>query len=173
MTTTTFRPYAPEAFEADARFLVSQCEWDFEANLLIVSQEATDRFDQIAAVYGEGEKNMLSHLVARTLNSIRRDVADYFSEMAEDEKPTEDHNLGVDHEVYADVICGNQPYLISTCWTSGRPFQLGQTIHLKEYAGGVTPTGRCCTAEIGQVSHLPQPEGFVVLGLLNVKAIVA
>ena len=82
------------------------------------------------------------------------------------------HCLGVYCDDYAEIICGNQPYLITTAsYGQDEQFQLGQTIHLEEYDDGFCRTFRWCAAEIGRVSRtdLPQPRPYVVIGLLNVK----
>jgi hypothetical protein len=80
------------------------------------------------------------------------------------------HDLCIDPDTYAEVISGNQPFLIVSTGFE-RPFQHGETIQLNELNGCI-PTGRQCFAEIGQVSSHLQPEGQVVIGLLNVTVTV-
>jgi len=89
---------------------------------------------------------------------------------------TADHDLCIDGDIYAEVICGNQPFLITPIGLKGsyrryQPFP-GQTILLNEWNGCI-PTGRQCIAEVGQVSSHLQPEEQVVIGLLNVKVTVS
>lgn len=77
------------------------------------------------------------------------------------------HQLFVDHAVYAEIICGNQPYVI--CRGDQGDFQLGQTIDLDEVNDSCAVTGRWSIAEIGQVT--PLFPHSVVVGLLNLKVI--
>ena len=81
------------------------------------------------------------------------------------------HDLCVDGDVYAEVICGNQPFLVVRTGFD-HSFELGETAQLSEL-NGCLPTGRQCIAEVGQVSSHLQPEGQLVIGLLNVTVTVS
>ncbi len=85
---------------------------------------------------------------------------------------TADHDMSINCDTYAEVICGNQHRALVTRVYFDRSFQPGETIRINE-VNGCIPTGRQCIAVIGHVSSHPRYEGLEKIDLLNVKVTVS